>query len=27
VPRGLRRLDPLFVVIGDEVRISIRVAL
>ena len=25
VPRGLRRLDPLFVVIGDEVRISIRV--
>ena len=24
VPRGLRRLDPLFVVIGDEVRISIR---
>jgi len=27
VPRGLRRLDPLFVVIGDEVRISIRVIL
>jgi 3-(3-hydroxy-phenyl)propionate hydroxylase len=27
VPRGLRRLDPLFAVIGDEVRISIRVAL
>ena len=27
VPRGLRRLDPLFVVIGDEVRISIRVTL
>jgi len=27
VPRGLRRLDPLFVVIGDEVRISIRVGL
>ena len=27
VPRGLRRLDPLFVVIGDEVRMSIRVAL
>lgn len=27
VPRGLRRLDPLFMVIGDEVRISIRVAL
>ena len=26
-PRGLRRLDPLFVVIGDEVRISIRVGL
>lgn len=25
VPRGLRRLDPLFAVIGDEVRISIRV--
>jgi polyisoprenoid-binding protein YceI len=25
VPTGLRRLDPLFVVIGDEVRISIRV--
>jgi polyisoprenoid-binding protein YceI len=25
VPRGVRRLDPLFVVIGDEVRISIRV--
>ena len=25
VPRGLRRLDPLFVVIGDEVRISVRV--
>ena len=25
VPHGLRRLDPLFVVIGDEVRISIRV--
>jgi len=24
-PRGLRRLDPLFVVIGDEVRISIKV--
>jgi polyisoprenoid-binding protein YceI len=27
VPRGLRRLDPLFVVIGDEVRISVRVTL
>ena len=27
VPRGLRRLDPLFVVIGDEVRITIRVQL
>ena len=27
VPRGLRRLDPLFVVIGDDVRISIQVAL
>ena len=27
VPRGLRRLDPLFVVIGDDVRISIRVGL
>ena len=27
VPRGLRRLDPLFMVIGDEVRVSIRVAL
>lgn len=27
VPRGLRRLDPLFVVIGDEVRVSIRVSL
>ena len=27
VPRGLRRLDPLFMVIGDEVRIAIRVAL
>jgi len=27
VPRGLRRLDPLFVVIGDDVRISIRVSL
>jgi len=27
VPRGIRRLDPLFVVIGDDVRISIRVAL
>jgi 3-(3-hydroxy-phenyl)propionate hydroxylase len=27
VPLGLRRLDPLFVVIGDEVRISIRVIL
>ena len=26
-PRGLRRLDPLFVVIGDEVRISIKVTL
>ena len=25
VPRGLRRLDPLFAVIGDDVRISIRV--
>ena len=25
VPTGIRRLDPLFVVIGDEVRISIRV--
>ena len=27
VPRGIRRLDPLFMVIGDEVRVSIRVAL
>ena len=27
VPRGLRRLDPLFVVIGDDVRISVRVTL
>jgi polyisoprenoid-binding protein YceI len=27
VPTGLRRLDPLFVVIGDEVRISVRVTL
>ena len=27
VPRGLRRLDPLFVVIGDDVRIQIRVEL
>ena len=27
VPRGLRRLDPLFMVMGDEVRVSIRVAL
>lgn len=27
VPTGLRRLDPLFVVIGDDVRIAIRVAL
>jgi polyisoprenoid-binding protein YceI len=27
VPRGIRRLDPLFVVIGDEVRISVRVTL
>lgn len=27
VPRGLRRLDPLFVVIGDDVRISIAVRL
>ena len=27
VPRGLRRLDPLFMVIGDDVRISIRVVL
>jgi|SRR5688572_5678571 len=27
VPRGLRRLDPLFVVIGDDVRISIKVKL
>jgi polyisoprenoid-binding protein YceI len=26
VPHGLRRLDPLFAVIGDDVRISIRVA-
>ena len=25
VPTGLRRLDPLFVVIGDDVRISIRI--
>ena len=25
VPRGIRRLDPLFVVIGDDVRISVRV--
>ena len=25
VPHGLRRLDPLFVVIGDDVRISLRV--
>ena len=24
-PSGLRRLDPLFVVIGDEVRIAIRI--
>lgn len=27
VPRGLRRLDPLFTVIGDDVRISIRVTI
>lgn len=27
VPRGLRRLDPLFMVIGDDVRISIRLVL
>jgi len=27
VPHGLRRLDPLFVVIGDDVRVTIRVAL
>lgn len=27
VPHGLRRLDPLFVVIGDDVRIGIRVSL
>jgi polyisoprenoid-binding protein YceI len=27
VPSGIRRLDPLFVVIGDEVRISIKVTL
>jgi polyisoprenoid-binding protein YceI len=27
VPRGIRRLDPLFMVIGDEVRISVRVTL
>ena len=26
-PRGLRRLDPLFAVIGDEVRIAIKVTL
>lgn len=26
-PRGWRRMDPLFVVIGDEVRISIKVTL
>lgn len=26
VPHGLRRLDPLFVVIGDDVRVTIRVA-
>jgi polyisoprenoid-binding protein YceI len=26
-PRGLRRLDPLFMVIGDEIRISARVRL
>jgi polyisoprenoid-binding protein YceI len=27
VPRGIRRLDPLFMVIGDEVRVAIRVVL
>ena len=27
VPRGIRRLDPLFMVIGDEVRVSVRVTL
>ena len=27
VPRGLRRIDPLFVVIGDDIRISIKVSL
>ena len=27
VPRGLRRLDPLFAVIGDEVKISVRVSI
>ena len=27
VPRGVRRLDPLFIVIGDEVRISVRVTI
>ena len=27
VPRGLRRIDPLFVVIGDDIRISIKVTL
>jgi hypothetical protein len=27
VPTGLRKLDPLFVVIGDEVRISVTVRL
>jgi polyisoprenoid-binding protein YceI len=26
-PRGLRRLDPLFAVIGDEIRISVRVSI
>jgi polyisoprenoid-binding protein YceI len=26
VPHGIRRLDPLFVVIGDDVRISLRIA-
>ena len=26
-PRGLRKLDPLFVVIGDDVRISIRITI
>lgn len=26
-PRGLRRLDPLFVVIGDEVRIEVRITI